>query len=128
MTRGPKGLSSLNMTIFLIFFILLALAGLVAGAGQALRKKAGEDREKARPFECGFTPKIVPRLPFSIRFFVIAVIFLVFDVELVLLFPVLPALSLAPAAPVLPAVGGAVLLLLLGLGHESFQGGLAWAN
>ena len=64
----------------IIRYIVLILAYL-------LRNKRTLDFEKIRPFECGFIPNSKSRTPFSTHFFLIAIIFLIFDVELILLFP-----------------------------------------
>lgn len=49
-------------------------------------------REKKTSFECGFELFRVSRLPFSIHFYLIGILFLIFDVEIVLLFPLINSL------------------------------------
>jgi len=66
----------------------------------------------------------MPRLPFSLRFFLIAVIFLIFDVELVLIFPLVVRQRLFFCKEAGIIVVLFILILLLGLGYELNQGSL----
>nr|YP_010957453.1 NADH dehydrogenase subunit 3 [Hypoplectrus unicolor]YP_010957466.1 NADH dehydrogenase subunit 3 [Hypoplectrus puella]WMY90780.1 NADH dehydrogenase subunit 3 [Hypoplectrus unicolor]WMY90793.1 NADH dehydrogenase subunit 3 [Hypoplectrus puella]WNH21836.1 NADH dehydrogenase subunit 3 [Hypoplectrus nigricans] len=86
------------------------------------------DHEKLSPYECGFDPLGSARLPFSLRFFLVAILFLLFDLEIALLLPLpwgdqlsSPLLTFAWASSVL-------VLLTLGLVYEWLQGGLEWAE
>lgn len=51
------------------------------------KKNEAEREEKLSPFECGFNPQEISRSPFSLQFFFIRLLFLIFDLELVLLYP-----------------------------------------
>nr|YP_001293808.1 NADH dehydrogenase subunit 3 [Spratelloides delicatulus]BAF64121.1 NADH dehydrogenase subunit 3 [Spratelloides delicatulus] len=86
------------------------------------------DAEKLSPYECGFDPLGSARLPFSLRFFLVAILFLLFDLEIALLLP-LPWASQLPN-PVLTVSWAALVLaiLTLGLVYEWLQGGLEWAE
>jgi len=109
---------ALNSNFLLFFPHQSRLILVVFFLGISLIKKVTFDREKIRPFECGFSPKYNARLPFSIRFFLIALIFLVFDVELVLMFPYI--LNLTTIGGYFTGFGLILFLivLFLGLAHE----------
>nr|YP_008593737.1 NADH dehydrogenase subunit 3 [Aphanopus carbo]BAN83757.1 NADH dehydrogenase subunit 3 [Aphanopus carbo] len=86
------------------------------------------DHEKLSPYECGFDPLGSARLPFSLRFFLIAILFLLFDLEIALLLP-LPWGDQLPAPLTTFLWASTVLVLLtLGLIYEWLQGGLEWAE
>nr|AUD57236.1 NADH dehydrogenase subunit 3 [Acuticosta chinensis] len=101
--------------------IILLFVGLVLGASFY------SGREKTSPFECGFDPMGSSRVPFSLRFFLLAVIFVVFDVEIVLLFPSVMVVG----GSWMSIVGYFALLVFLvlllgGVIHEWREGSLEW--
>nr|YP_004733140.1 NADH dehydrogenase subunit 3 [Triturus pygmaeus]ADV35545.1 NADH dehydrogenase subunit 3 [Triturus pygmaeus] len=85
------------------------------------------DTEKLSPYECGFDPLGTARLPFSIRFFLIAILFLLFDLEIALLLPTPWASQMSTTNTLLWSTI-ILLLLTLGLVYEWLQGGLEWAE
>nr|YP_003162726.1 NADH dehydrogenase subunit 3 [Neopanorpa pulchra]ACH87051.1 NADH dehydrogenase subunit 3 [Neopanorpa pulchra] len=114
--------------IFLISIILLMISLIVMLLASILSKKSIIDREKSSPFECGFDPKSSARLPFSLRFFLIAVIFLIFDVEIALLLPMILIFTSSNLIMWSTVSLFFLLILLIGLYHEWNQGALEWAN
>nr|ABB96785.1 NADH dehydrogenase subunit 3 [Cercomacra cinerascens]ADK70284.1 NADH dehydrogenase subunit 3 [Cercomacra nigricans]ADK70285.1 NADH dehydrogenase subunit 3 [Cercomacra carbonaria]AHN50176.1 NADH dehydrogenase subunit 3 [Cercomacra carbonaria] len=84
--------------------------------------------EKLSPYECGFDPLGSARLPFSIRFFLVAILFLLFDLEIALLLPLPWATQLQSPLTTLMWSSTIILLLTLGLVYEWIQGGLEWAE
>nr|YP_009546234.1 NADH dehydrogenase subunit 3 [Eolophus roseicapilla]AYN50526.1 NADH dehydrogenase subunit 3 [Eolophus roseicapilla]QOD98002.1 NADH dehydrogenase subunit 3 [Eolophus roseicapilla] len=86
------------------------------------------DSEKLSPYECGFDPLGSARLPFSIRFFLVAILFLLFDLEIALLLPLPWATQLKYPTTTLIWTSIIILLLTLGLIYEWTQGGLEWAE
>nr|YP_009492423.1 NADH dehydrogenase subunit 3 [Dorysthenes paradoxus]AWI69840.1 NADH dehydrogenase subunit 3 [Dorysthenes paradoxus] len=110
--------ATLIMTICLILILMLNM----------ISKKSFSDREKSSPFECGFDPKSTARLPFSLQFFLIAVIFLIFDVEITLLIPMIISLKSSNLTNYSMLIVFFLIILLIGLYHEWNQGALNWAT
>merc|ERR1711944_8904 len=71
----------MGYTIGIISFLIFLL-------GKLTSKKGIKDRELQRPFECGFSTLTEQRIPFSIHFFLVALVFAIFDVEILILFPI----------------------------------------
>nr|AQP29370.1 NADH dehydrogenase subunit 3 [Trinervitermes sp. IND2] len=108
--------------------VTLILSATIMVLATLVSKKMNEDREKSSPFECGFDPKNSARLPFSSRFFLIAVIFMIFDVEIALLLP-MPITMLTSNMKSWMIISSVFLLILIiGLYHEWNQGSLEWSN
>nr|ADZ56267.1 NADH dehydrogenase subunit 3 [Bryodema luctuosum luctuosum] len=93
-----------------------------------LSKKSTNDREKSSPFECGFDPKSSARMPFSLQFFLIAVIFLIFDVEIAMILPIVIIFKTSNIKMWTMATTIFIMILLMGLYYEWNQGALQWAE
>nr|YP_010287565.1 NADH dehydrogenase subunit 3 [Sinomphisa plagialis]UKT61896.1 NADH dehydrogenase subunit 3 [Sinomphisa plagialis] len=111
----------MSLFIFLISNIMMFLSIILA-------KKSFSDREKCSPFECGFDPKSSARIPFSLHFFLITVIFLIFDVEIALIFPIINLFKLTNFIIWTKISFFFIFILLMGLFHEWNQNMLNWTN
>nr|YP_010414126.1 NADH dehydrogenase subunit 3 [Notiophilus quadripunctatus]URQ84668.1 NADH deshydrogenase subunit 3 [Notiophilus quadripunctatus] len=114
--------------ILMMSIIILFLSIIVMLIANILSKKSFMDREKNSPFECGFDPKNSTRLPFSLQFFLIAVIFLIFDVEIALLMPLIMIMKTSNLLSWMITSFFFIFILLIGLYHEWNQGALNWAK
>uniref|UniRef100_UPI0030FE6390 NADH dehydrogenase subunit 3 n=1 Tax=Amblyomma breviscutatum TaxID=3134081 RepID=UPI0030FE6390 len=73
--------------MFETLYVVLFLVGMIFLCFVSLVFKNLQNKEKLSPFECGFDPFSMTRVPFSLKFFFIAIIFLVFDVEIIIIMP-----------------------------------------
>nr|AAV41692.1 NADH dehydrogenase subunit 3 [Nectarinia olivacea] len=116
----------MNMILFMITLsLILSIALTLVNFWLA---QMSPDSEKLSPYECGFDPLGSARLPFSIRFFLVAILFLLFDLEIALLLPLPWATQLQSPTTTLTLAASLIFLLTLGLIYEWIQGGLEWAE
>nr|QOL00809.1 NADH dehydrogenase subunit 3 [Yunnanites coriacea] len=113
---------------FTSILISLIVPMIVMFIATILSKKLINDREKNSPFECGFDPKSSARMPFSLQFFLIAVIFLIFDVEFALILPIVIILKTSNIMMWTFSTISFKEILLGGLYFEWNQGALKWAE
>nr|YP_009379188.1 NADH dehydrogenase subunit 3 [Kiwa tyleri]ARQ27011.1 NADH dehydrogenase subunit 3 [Kiwa tyleri] len=112
-------LTSLSLLTLIITILIMFIASF-------LSKKMLLNREKMSSYECGFDPKSSARFPFSLRFFLIAVIFLIFDVEIALIFPLAFIIQFSNIFSWLFTGSLFIIILLFGLYYEWSQGALEW--
>nr|ARF03674.1 NADH dehydrogenase subunit 3 [Bubalus bubalis] len=84
--------------------------------------------EKTSPYECGFDPMGSARLPFSMKFFLVAITFLLFDLEIALLLPLPWASQTTNLNTMLTMALFLTILLAVSLAYEWTQKGLEWTE
>nr|YP_009442671.1 NADH dehydrogenase subunit 3 [Myotis yumanensis]ATO90472.1 NADH dehydrogenase subunit 3 [Myotis yumanensis] len=84
--------------------------------------------EKSSPYECGFDPMGSARLPFSMKFFLVAITFLLFDLEIALLLPLPWASQTDKLTTMLFMSLFLISLLIISLAYEWMQKGLEWSE
>nr|WFP43259.1 NADH dehydrogenase subunit 3 [Rhomboptera ligata] len=114
--------------ILALISVLIFLVSILTSLSASLSMKTIYDHEKSSPFECGFDPKVSARFPFSMHFFLVAMIFLIFDVEIALLLPLIVIQKTSNLTVWYIMSSFFFMILLLGLYHEWNQGALDWAN
>ena len=114
--------SYLPVLIFLCVAFAIALALLALGLLLGRRQK---DERKLEPYECGFDPFEDSRMRFDVRYYLVAILFIIFDLEIAFLFPWAVALD-AIGIQGLIAMGIFLLVLVVGFIYEWRKGALEW--
>lgn len=73
-------------SIFILILFSVILSTVISGASYIAGVKL-PDGEKVSVYECGFDPFGSSRTPFSVRFFLVGILFMIFDLEISFLFP-----------------------------------------
>jgi len=110
----------------IIFFLIAILFPFVLLGASRLVQRRVFGRDKLMPYECGIDPIGDARERFSVRFYIVAMLFLVFDVETIFLFPwavIYDRLALFGLVEMLVFIG----ILIVGYYYAWRKGALEWA-
>ena len=114
-----------NYLPILIFFIVATGLGLLLLGLGFLFGRGTKDSEKLSPYECGFEPFDDSRMKFDVRYYLVAILFIIFDLEIAFLFPW--AISLDEIGTFgLVSMGIFLLILVVGFIFEWKKGALEW--
>jgi len=119
-------LQYLPIVIFLGISTLIALVFIIASA---LFAPSAPDPEKMSSYECGFNAFDDARMKFDVRFYLVSILFIIFDLEVAFLFPWAVSLMRLPHDQVLFAFWSMVSflgVLTVGFIYEWKKGALEW--
>lgn len=116
------------MNLLTITLLISALLSTILALVSFWLPQITPDLEKLSAYECGFDPLGSARSPFSLRFFLVAILFLLFDLEIALLLPLPWGTQLLSPTSTFIYASIVLTLLILGLIYEWIQGGLEWAE
>jgi NADH-quinone oxidoreductase subunit A len=110
------------MLEILIFFIVAGVLSVIMSAASYILAVRRPETEKVSAYECGFDPFSDTRQQFEVRFFLVAILFIIFDLEISLLFPWAMVINVENYWMIMSFLG----ILTIGLVYEWQKGGLEW--
>ena len=112
----------LSIIIFLFISLFLSIGFIIANF---LASPSNPDPEKLSAYECGFEAFDDSRMEFDVRFYLVAILFIIFDLEIAFLFPWAISLSLIGIEGYISMM---IFLLILTVGfiYEWKKGALDW--
>ena len=114
-----------NYVPILVFILIGVLFGILPIAAGKLLGPHKPDNEKLSPYECGFEAFEDSRMKFDVRYYLVAILFIIFDLEIAFLFPWAVVLK---DIGVFGFIAMAVFLgiLVVGFIYEWKKGALEW--
>ena len=106
------------LVVSLVFGLVLLTVGSVLGHGR-------KDSQKLSPYECGFEAFEDSRIRFDVRYYLVAILFIIFDLEIAFLFPWAVSLDVVGRFG-LAAMGIFLAILVVGFIYEWRKGALEW--
>ncbi len=115
-----------NQYLILLLFIIFSLVlGFIIFGLSYLIAIQTPDSEKTSAYECGFEPFEDARNKFDVRFYIVAILFIIFDIEVVYLFPWSISLY-ATGSDGFWSMMLFLIILVIGFVYEVFKGALDW--
>jgi NADH-quinone oxidoreductase subunit A len=114
---------------YLPVIVFAGLGVIVGGTLAMVNAMVGPRRPnkvKSEPYECGLPSEVSRTFRFGVSFYMVAMLFILFDIEVVFLYPVGVILRAAHSVFVLAEVGVFVVLLLVALAYVWRRGALDW--
>lgn len=112
----------LPVLVFIVLGVLFGVGPVLLGY---LLGPKRPDPEKNSPYECGFEAFEDARMKFDVRFYLVAILFIIFDLEIAFLFPWAVVLDEVGTFG-LAAMGVFLSLLVVGFIYEWRKGALEW--
>ena len=114
---------------YLPVIVFVALGVVVGTAFSYLNKLLGPSRPsrvKSEPYECGLPSEVSRTFRFVISFYMVAMLFILFNIEVVFLYPVGAILNASDSVFVLAEISIFVTVLFVGLAYVWRRGALNW--
>ena len=114
-----------NYLPILVFLAIGFFVGIGAIAAGFIMGPHRPDQEKLSPYECGFEAFEDARMKFDVRYYLVAILFIIFDLEIAFLFPwgvVLREIGLFGFLAMVVFLG----ILVVGFAYEWKKGALEW--
>nr|YP_008081171.1 NADH dehydrogenase subunit 3 [Sogatella furcifera]AGH29092.1 NADH dehydrogenase subunit 3 [Sogatella furcifera]AGH29109.1 NADH dehydrogenase subunit 3 [Sogatella furcifera]QVO59332.1 NADH dehydrogenase subunit 3 [Sogatella furcifera]UXN45378.1 NADH dehydrogenase subunit 3 [Sogatella furcifera]UXN45391.1 NADH dehydrogenase subunit 3 [Sogatella furcifera] len=116
------------MKLFQSIIMSFLLLSILAIFSFLLSKKTNLDINKTSPFECGFSNFNSSRLSFSIHFFMVAIIFLMFDIEVAIMLPIFISFKFMKVYQWMLTSLTITTIITYGLYHEWINGVIEWSK
>jgi NADH-quinone oxidoreductase subunit A len=116
------------LPVFIFLTVATLLAGVLLGLGTLIGRLGARklsDAEKLTPYECGFDAFEDSRARFDVRYYLVAILFIVFDLEIAFLFPWAVTLSRIGAYGMV-TMAIFLSILVVGFIYEWKKGALEW--
>jgi NADH-quinone oxidoreductase subunit A len=124
LTRSRRAMPAEYLPILIFLVVAGGLGVLLLALGFVFGPRR-PDPQKLSPYECGFEAFEDSRMKFDVRYYLVAILFIVFDLEIAFLFPWAVALDSIGVIG-LAAMGVFLLVLVVGFVYEWKKGALEW--